>query len=329
MVHPNRAPERLQAPLPNPNPNPNWLPPKGFKCPFTLGAVVFLGILYADNTWYLLNVVVQTTGYYLQWVMQVGFDCDAFQQLGFEVGGQGTNYMWGSDGSTSAPAKLAAVGFKDAMASTPDCGTPNPCKTGFISLALARALYEGAKSTATTAEVAAHDAAARVLQTYRMSETSVATTGELFGKMKEVYGGGYNVPCGSGFKNDTHFISGAWKDHELCDTALIGAAEETQCNALWAPQRVGEADVPPLPRDPHQRDRGVGQLLPGALLPQVGSARARQVGPAERGRSRRVIACGCPERADRRERLQALCRGASARANAGAAVRLERLHASE
>jgi len=28
----------------------------------------------------------------------------------------------------------------------------------------------------------------------------------------------------------------------------------------------------------------VGQLLPGALLPQVGSARARQVGPAERGR---------------------------------------------
>ena len=56
----------------------------------------------------------------------------------------------------------------------------------------------------------AHDAAARVLQTYRMSETSVATTGELFGKMKEVYGAEYDVPCGFGFKNDTHFISGAW-----------------------------------------------------------------------------------------------------------------------
>jgi hypothetical protein len=52
---------------------------------FTLGAVVFLGILYADNTWYVLNVAVQTTGNYLQYLIQFGFDCEAFQQLGFEI----------------------------------------------------------------------------------------------------------------------------------------------------------------------------------------------------------------------------------------------------
>jgi choline-glycine betaine transporter len=200
---------------------------------FTLGAVVFLGILYADNTWYLLNVVVQTTGYYLQWVMQVGFDCDAFQQLGFETGGQGTNYLWGSDGSTSAPAKLAAVGFVDPMASTPDCGTPNPCTTGIISLGLAKALYEGAKSTATTAEVESHNAAARVLQTYRMSETSVATTHELFGKMFDFYGSEEGVPCGSDF-NVT----------KACEIAT----DKTACAALWAANEGWEK--PKFPRCP-------------------------------------------------------------------------------
>eukprot|EP00964_Phaeocystis_antarctica_P117293 scaffold81121_cov63-Phaeocystis_antarctica.AAC.4 len=52
---------------------------------FTMGAIVLMCVIYADNTWYLLNVVVQTTGYYLQHLMQVGFDCEAFQQLNFEL----------------------------------------------------------------------------------------------------------------------------------------------------------------------------------------------------------------------------------------------------
>ena len=227
---------------------------------FTLGAVVFLGILYADNTWYVLNVAVQTTGNYLQYLLQFGFDCEAFQQLGFETG-QGTNYLWGSDGSTSALAKLKAVGFVDPMATTADCGAPNPCKTGIISAALAMALYQGAKVDATAAEVAEHDAASRMLQTYRMSATSVATTGELFGKMFDAYGRnqvtGYatGVPCGSDL-NNTHFDAymvqnfnfGINPAPEAGDEVCATASDDTACDALWKAKKGWEK--PKFPRCP-------------------------------------------------------------------------------
>jgi choline-glycine betaine transporter len=52
---------------------------------FALGAIVLICVTYADNTWFVLNVGVQTTGYYLQHLIQVGFDCEAFQQLNFEL----------------------------------------------------------------------------------------------------------------------------------------------------------------------------------------------------------------------------------------------------
>jgi choline-glycine betaine transporter len=54
------------------------------KVAFTLGFIVLLTVTYADNTFYLLSVIVQTVGYYIQYIIQVGFDCEAFQQLGFE-----------------------------------------------------------------------------------------------------------------------------------------------------------------------------------------------------------------------------------------------------
>jgi hypothetical protein len=204
---------------------------------FTLGATVWLGIVYADNTWYVLNVAVQTTGYYLQHVIQVGFDCDAFQQLGFETGA-GTNYLWGSDGSTSAIAKLTKVGFVDPMATSPDCGTPNPCTTGIISASLAMAMYMGGLPNATAKETSAHTAASHLLQTFRMSETSVATTHELFGQMYDAYGTEEGVPCGSAFENDTHIdaymaqnfnFGNAVEGAELCATAIDADA----CAALW------------------------------------------------------------------------------------------------
>ena len=50
-----------------------------------MGAIVLLCVTYADNTWYVLNVGVQTTGYYLQHLLQVGFDSEAFQQLNYEL----------------------------------------------------------------------------------------------------------------------------------------------------------------------------------------------------------------------------------------------------
>ena len=34
--------------------------------------VNLLGVLFADNTWYLLNVFVQSIGYYFQYLIQVG-----------------------------------------------------------------------------------------------------------------------------------------------------------------------------------------------------------------------------------------------------------------
>jgi len=230
---------------------------------FTLGATVWLGILYADNTWYLLNIVVQTTGYYLQHVMQVGFDTDAFQQLGFETG-QGTNYLWGSDGSTSAVARLTTAGFASPMAATTDCGTPNPCVTGIISAGLAAAMYAGAQTDATAQAVEGAAATARMLQTYRMSETSVATTHELYGQMMAAYGTVKGVPCGSDLGNGTHvdtYMAENWdgilgaEGSELCAKTIINGVtvdntdiDAAACKKLWTANAAYEK--PKLPRCP-------------------------------------------------------------------------------
>jgi hypothetical protein len=273
---------------------------------FMMGAIVLLCVTYADNTWYVLNVSVQTTGYYLQHLLQVGFDSEAFQQLNYELevrathpctshpstthplvpttvvhtrrlargaspprrsqpapktplspdppsphraqdsryGGANNNYIWGSDGDSSSLAKLAKAGFDvGAIATTADCGIPNPCTTGIISAALAKALYAGAASGATTAQVAAHGAASAALQTYRMSATSVATTHELFGQMLDAYGSEEGVPCGSAFKNGTHLdeymaqnfdFNGAKEGQALCETAT----DKVACAALWKAKGV-------------------------------------------------------------------------------------------
>ena len=39
-------------------------------------------VFFADDTWFLLNLFVQSLGYYVQWVIQLGFHTDAFAQLG-------------------------------------------------------------------------------------------------------------------------------------------------------------------------------------------------------------------------------------------------------
>ena len=70
------------------------------QCAFSCGMIVMITIVFADNTWYILNVMVQTTGYYLQYVIQVGFDCEAFQQLGYEF--RSSNLLWGSDDGKAA-----------------------------------------------------------------------------------------------------------------------------------------------------------------------------------------------------------------------------------
>lgn len=49
---------------------------------FTLGMFLMLFVFFYDDTWFLLNLYVQSIGYYLQWIIQLGFHTDAFAQLG-------------------------------------------------------------------------------------------------------------------------------------------------------------------------------------------------------------------------------------------------------
>lgn len=102
------------------------------KVAFTLSAVLVIVCLLADNTPYLLNVMVQCTGYYIQYIIQIGFDCDAFQLLGYELASPEQNLLWGS---ITLKGKLEAAGVAP-LVSTPDCGDrPNPCASGLIAMA--------------------------------------------------------------------------------------------------------------------------------------------------------------------------------------------------
>jgi hypothetical protein len=49
---------------------------------FSIGMFLWFVVFFYDDTWYILNVFVQSIGYYLQWLVQLGFHTDAFAQLG-------------------------------------------------------------------------------------------------------------------------------------------------------------------------------------------------------------------------------------------------------
>ena len=49
---------------------------------FASGMLLMLVVLFYDDTWYMLNLYVQSFGNYLQWIVQLGFHTDAFAQLG-------------------------------------------------------------------------------------------------------------------------------------------------------------------------------------------------------------------------------------------------------
>ena len=44
--------------------------------------VILMIVVFYENTWYLLNLYVQSIGYYIQYIIQLGFHTDAFAQLG-------------------------------------------------------------------------------------------------------------------------------------------------------------------------------------------------------------------------------------------------------
>ena len=49
---------------------------------FGFGMFVMMAALFMDKTFYILNLLVQSLGYYLQYIMQLGWHTDAFEQLG-------------------------------------------------------------------------------------------------------------------------------------------------------------------------------------------------------------------------------------------------------
>lgn len=66
---------------------------------FFMGNLLLLSLLYLDNTWYLLNSYVQSLGHYLQYVVMVGFQTDAFEQLSLEF--NPTSNIWDQTGWSS------------------------------------------------------------------------------------------------------------------------------------------------------------------------------------------------------------------------------------
>lgn len=49
---------------------------------FGLGMFIMFIIFFIDDTWHFLNVFTQSTGYYFQYIIQLGFHTDAYAQLG-------------------------------------------------------------------------------------------------------------------------------------------------------------------------------------------------------------------------------------------------------
>ncbi|XP_032221430.2 glycine betaine transporter 1 [Nematostella vectensis] len=49
---------------------------------FSIGMFIWFVVFFYDDTWYILNIFCQSVGYYLQWLIQLGFHTDAFAQAG-------------------------------------------------------------------------------------------------------------------------------------------------------------------------------------------------------------------------------------------------------
>ena len=61
---------------------------------FALGVFIMMLVFLFDDPWHTLNLVVQSTGYYMQTIIQLGFHTDAFAQMGNAPDGkQAQNWM--------------------------------------------------------------------------------------------------------------------------------------------------------------------------------------------------------------------------------------------
>lgn len=60
---------------------------------FAIACFLMLVVLFSGETWFILDLIVQATGYYIWYLLRIGFHCDAFQRLGAAALGLG-----GTDG---------------------------------------------------------------------------------------------------------------------------------------------------------------------------------------------------------------------------------------
>lgn len=171
-----------------------------------LAIICFLMPFVADDCWYLLNVMVQQIGYYLQHAIETGFDCEAFQQMGYEVAPPSSNWLWGYGDNILMASLRESVSNKTYMGqqvqygtmtfdaghvatsltfASNDCGnTVNPCNTGTIIPAIAA--MSGAYLTQFSV------GAADSLKAYTLAKTYSSATA---------------IPCGSYSHNATHVDS--------------------------------------------------------------------------------------------------------------------------
>jgi len=194
---------------------------------FFCGWLVMMICLYGDNTFYLLNIMVQTTGYYIQYVIQVGFDCEAFQQQAFEWTSQ--NKYWGSGGTESVLGKVTANGLEVATSSS-DCGDQvNPCTQGIITMSAALATSTAPMAMAT---------AAAALQAMKMPPSSISKMNNVANLMSQAYGSVPGIPCGSGWDTTNYDAF----TQELMGSGVIGSplcagmtgASVSACASLWS-----------------------------------------------------------------------------------------------
>ena len=51
------------------------------ECAFGTGLALLFCVFFLDNPWFILNLFCQSIGYYFQWIIQIGWHTDAFEQL--------------------------------------------------------------------------------------------------------------------------------------------------------------------------------------------------------------------------------------------------------
>jgi len=55
---------------------------------FGLGMFIMLLVFFLEDTWFILNLYTQSIGYYFQYIIQLGFHCDAFELSSPSYGGE-------------------------------------------------------------------------------------------------------------------------------------------------------------------------------------------------------------------------------------------------